>query len=258
MITVRRASQRRHQLRKRQEAWLTFHPHDQAEDREEGFGPLEVFKEGRLPPRAAAQLPVEDAEILTYVHEGTLHYEDTMGQAGLLRAGEFQRTTARRGMRRSESNASSNQWAHVFQIWLRPAASDLTEGGTQQRRFSRAQRHGGLCVVASPDGRQGSLLVHQDAFLFSGILDAGRHVVHELASGRSAWLHVVAGEVRLGDELLGAGDGAGFHDERAVSVTTTRDSEILLIDLVVHEGSDHGPRVATERARRVPMPVVPM
>ncbi len=232
MIVFRRGGERRQQRRHRQEAWLTFHPHDEADRLSQSFGPLQTLKEGRLPPRARGRLPIVDVEIITYVHEGTLLYEDSAGRSGVLRAGEFQRTTAGRGIRLSESNVSTSQWAHVFQIWLEPATTGL-EPGDAQRRFSRAQRHGGLCVVASPDGRRGSLHVHQDAFLYSAILDDGHHVVHPIAEGRSAWLHVIAGNVRIGEESLVAGDGVGFMGERVVSFTATADCEVLLLDLMV-------------------------
>lgn len=95
--------------------------------------------------------------------------------------------------------------------------------------------------MASPDGRHGSLRVHQDVFLYSAILAPGRHVVHELFSGRSAWLHVVHGNVRLGDDALGVGDGAGFTHEGSVSITATTECEVLLLDLVVEGDGDETP-----------------
>lgn len=232
MITLRRAGERRHQLLRRHEAWLTFHPQDEVAAFAKGFGPLQILKEGWLPPRAAGRHPVHEVEIITYVREGTMLYEDSAGRSGVLRAGEFLRTTAGHEMHFSESNASTSQWAHVYQIWLRPTVTGL-EPGDAQKRFSKAERHGSLCIVASPDGRRGSLVIHQDAYLYSAILDQGQHVVHELVDGRSAWLHVVAGNVQLGAEVLTAGDGAGFTSERAVSVTMMEESEILLLDLVV-------------------------
>jgi hypothetical protein len=138
--------------------------------------------------------------------------------------------TAGRGIRHSETNASRTDSAHVFQIWLRPSEAGLPPSH-EQKRFSAAERRGVLCVVASPDGRRGSLRIHQDALMCSALLDPGQHVVHELSYGRSAWLHVVRGEVTLGDTVLAAGDGAGVSAERAVSLTAREESEILLFDL---------------------------
>ena len=230
MITLRRAKERQHRRRRKQEAWLTFHPGERADPLADGFGTLGIFKEGRLPPRTGIQEPREDAEIITYVREGTLAYEDSVGQSGFIRAGEFQRMTAGRAVRYSETNASPTEWAHVFQIWLRPSVAGL-EPGHEQKHFSFADRHGILCVVASPDARDDSLRIHQDAFLYSAILDRGGHIAHRLSEGRGAWLHIVHGKVTLGDVVLGTGDGVGVTAERVVSMTAREETEILLVDL---------------------------
>lgn len=192
---------------------------------------LETLDENRLPPRADVPRHARDeAEIVTYVREGTVAYEDSMGHAGVIHAGEFQRMTSALGARHSEANASRADWAHVFQIRLRHSASEL-EPGREQKRFSAAERRGGLCVVASPDARRGSLRLHQDTRMYSALLEPGQHVVHELSPERAAWLHVVQGEVTLGDLVLTAGDGAGVTTERAVSLTARENSEILLFDV---------------------------
>jgi redox-sensitive bicupin YhaK (pirin superfamily) len=164
------------------------------------------------------------------VREGALAYEDSKGRSVVVCAGEFQRMTPGRGIRSHETNASRTDWTHVFQIGLSSSRSGF-EPGHEQKRFSAAERRGVLCVVASPDARVGSLRVHQDARIYSSLLDAGQHLVHELSPGRSAWLHVVHGEVTLGDTILTAGDGAGIKGERAVSITAQEESEIMLIDL---------------------------
>ena len=164
------------------------------------------------------------------MREGVLAYDDSSGRSGSIQAGEFQRTTAGRGSYQSETNASRSAWAQVFQICLRPERAGL-EPGHEQKRFSAAERRGRLCVVASPDARRGSLRIHQDALLYSAMLDPGKHVVHELSEGRSAWLHLVEGEATLGDVVLSSGDGAGLTAERAVSLTAREETEILLVDL---------------------------
>jgi quercetin 2,3-dioxygenase len=231
MITLRKANQRHHDRRRKQEVWLTFYAQDRADPLADGFGALELLNEDRLPPSASvARQPRHDAEIVTYVRQGALAYEDSLGRSGVIHAGEFQRVTAGRGLRHSETNASPTDWAHVFQIWLRPSEVGL-ESSQEQRRFSAAERRGGLCVIASPDARHGSLRIHQAALMYAAMLDPGQHVVHELARGRSAWLHLVEGEVLLGDILLTAGDGAGIATERAVSLTAREPTEILLLDV---------------------------
>ena len=231
MITLRRAEEREHLRRRRRDAWLTFSSRDQSAILANGFGRLRVLEEGRLPPRNSRRQPIqEEADIITYVREGTLAYEDSTGRSGLISAGEFQRMTAGRGIRYGETNTSPTEWAHVFQLWLR--SSEVGIGpGHEQKRFSAAERRGVMCVVASPDGQKGSLRLHQDAFLFSTILDRGQHVIHELSEGRCAWLHIVEGAARCGVMAMGTGDGAGIEGEPAVSLTASEETEALILDL---------------------------
>ena len=232
MITLRRTDER-HRGRRRTppQVWFTFYSQDRADPLADGFGTLEILNEDRLPPGVGVprQLP-HDAEIVTYVREGALEYQDSMGRSGVIHAGEFQRLTGGHGTGHSETNASRTDRAHVFHISLRPSEAGL-EPSHEQRRFSAAERRGGLRVVASPDARRGSLRVHQDVLIYSALLGPGQHVIHELSQGRSAWLHLVEGEVSLGDLVLTAGDGAGITGERAVSLTAREESEILLIDV---------------------------
>jgi redox-sensitive bicupin YhaK (pirin superfamily) len=231
MITLRRAEDRHYDRHHKQETWLTFHPRDRANPRADHFGSLVGLSERRLPPRRiASRTPHHEAEIVTYVREGALAYEDAPGRSGVIQAGEFQGTTTGRGIRRSEKNASRSNWAQVFQLLLAPSEPGL-EPRHEQKRFSTAQRRGGLCVVASADARRGSLRIHQDAITCSALLEPGQHVLHELLPGRMAWLHLVAGEVTLGNVVLTTGDGAGVTAERAVSLTAQSETEILLLDL---------------------------
>ena len=198
MITLRRAGERHHDRRRQQQVWLTFDARDRTDPLSDGFGALEGLDEDRLSP--GAELPRRtrrDAEIITYVCRGALACDGSTGRSGVLQAGEFQRTTP----------------------------------GREQKRFSTAERRGALCVVASPDARRGSLRLHQDALLYSALLGPGKHVVHALPEGRSAWLHLVEGEITLGDVILFSGDGAGLTGERAVSLTAREETEILLVDL---------------------------
>lgn len=231
MITLRRDAERRHDRHGKHEVWHTFAPESRPDVQADGFGALRTLDEERFSPGARGERRAHrDTEIVTYVREGALAHEDSAGRSGVLQAGEFQRVTPGRFIRHSETNASRTFPAHVFQIGLTPSATGL-EAGDEQRRFSAAERRGGLCVVASPDGRRGSLHLHQDALIHSALLEPGQHVVHELAPGRRAWLQLVQGEVTLGELALTAGDGAGVTDERAVSFTAHEDTSILLVDL---------------------------
>jgi quercetin 2,3-dioxygenase len=231
MIWVRRANARRHDRRHKRDVWRTFDLRDRAPAFADGFGMLETLDENRLPP--GAEIPRYDhdaAEIVTYVREGTIACIDSTGHSSVIHAGEFERMTASRGVWHTETNASRADWAHVFQIRLHGSHPEH-ELAREQKRFSTAERRGVLRVVASPDLRTGSLRLHEDTRVYSAILEPGQHVVHELAPGRAAWLHVVLGEVVLRDLMLTAGDGVGLAAERAVSLTARQGSEILLFDL---------------------------
>jgi quercetin 2,3-dioxygenase len=155
-----------------------------------------------------------------------------------------------RAFRPNETNASRSGCAHFFEIWLRPAQIDLAPGH-EQKRFSTAERRGALRVVASPEVRHGSLLIHQDVFIFSALFEPGQHVVHELAANRSAWLHLVRGEATLGNMAMTTGDGAGITGEPAFSFTARGETAVLLIDLgefpaaCCRAGADQPPNAGT-------------
>ena len=231
MITLRRSAERHQIERIKHDRWLTFYRLDRSDPLADGFGTLEALTESRLAPGAEGAFePHHTAEILTYVLEGTLAHEDSNGGSGVIMAGEFQRWTAGRGVRRRETNALRTDPVHAFHLWLRPAQADVAQG-QEQKRFSAAERRGVLRAIASGDGRSGSLRLYQDARVYSSMLEPGQHVVHELDAGRCSWLHVVRGSLTLGDLVLTTGDGAGLADERAVSLTAREDSEVLLVDM---------------------------
>jgi quercetin 2,3-dioxygenase len=232
MITLLRAEDRVHRNRRGHESWFTFPSHETSTLTRGGFGTLRGLNEERFAPRSSSsQQRCRDTEIVTYVHDGTLGYWDSTGRAQVIQAGEFHRMTAGPGMRRTESNASRRDPAHVFQIWLQPQAPGL-ESTCELRRFSAALRRNALRVVASGEARDGSLRIHQDAVVCSALLTSGQHLVHEIALGRAAWLHVVRGQICLGDLVLNAGDGVGTTEGRVVSMTAQSEAEVLLIDVV--------------------------
>ncbi len=169
------------------------------------------------------------SEIITYVREGALGYKDAAGRSGVIQTGEFQHRTANRGASYSETNTSRTVVVRSLELSLRSSMERFPT--SEQKRFSVADRRAGLCAIASLDGRRGSHRIHEDAVMFSALLDRGQHIVHEVTSGRSAWLHVVAGEVAIGDFVLTAGEGAAVFDQPAVSLTARDASEIVLLDL---------------------------
>ena len=237
MITLRRAQERQLLRCRKQQVWQTFGPPDGSGLLTGGFGGLESLDEHLLPPGAvSAAHPRQEAEIVTFVFRGALAQEDSSGRSGVVCAGEFQRMTIGRGMRHKETNASRSDWAHIFRLSLRPSQMGL-ECAHEQQRFAAAQRHNVLCIVASSDGRKGSLRILQDALIFSSVLDPGRHLVHELLPGRSAWLHVICGETTLDDLILAQGDGVGVTAERSVALTAQGSTELLLVDLGPPPGS---------------------
>lgn len=231
MITPRRAAERHHVVDGAQERWQTFFPDGPAGLSGEAFGLLTGLDEVRLPPNEAAAARADvDEESVIYVYRGALAQEDSSGGSGVVCAGEFQCLTTGRRVHHGETNTSWTAWAHVFRISLLPAEAGLP-CAHEQRRFAAAQRRNLLCVVASRDGRRGSLRLHQNALVISSILDPGHHLVHDLAPGRIVWFHVVHGEIQLGDLVLVTGDGAGVTADLAVSFTAREESEILLLDL---------------------------
>lgn len=231
MITVLRSDERHHVLRGKQQVWLSFDALSKSPEPKLHLGTLRLFNEERFPPNSEVKFqPDAEVEIVTYVHDGTLTQEDSLGRFGVIHAGEFQYMTAQPGVRYLERNASAVDAAHVFQISFTPTEASL-EPIREQRRFSVAERAGTLHMVASPIERRGALKLHQCSRIYSTFLAPGQHLVHGLGPGRTAWVHVVTGEVKLGDLVLETGDGAAIGGERAVSLTASLDSEILLVDV---------------------------
>lgn len=229
MIVVRTGQSRGEQA-KLHERWSTFFPHLNGAKEAGSPGIFESLGEGRVAPNTDPRRDREVGEVVTYVLEGSLVYQDSTPRREVIRAGEFHRTTLGPGFHYSETNASPTHWAHIFQIWFAP--KDASIPGHETKRFASAERRHGLCLVASPDGRDGSLTVHQDGFLYSALMPQGRQMVHPLLPHRTACLHVVQGVVRVtGDLIVRTGDIAVLTGERVVSFFADEASEVLLLDL---------------------------
>ena len=196
-----------------------------------GFQSLRVINDDRVEPgQGFGMHGHRDMEIVTYVLEGALEHKDSMGNGSILRAGELQRMTADTGVRHSEFNPSGKEWVHLYQIWLLPERKGL-EPSYQELALSEEQKRGRFRLVASPDGAEGSLTIHQDARLYLASLLPGQAVAHPIEPGRGAWLQVLRGSVSVLGHDLAAGDGVAVTDENAISVQTTVPSEVLLFDL---------------------------
>ena len=170
-------------------------------------------------------------EILSYVLEGALEHKDSIGTGSVIRPGEVQRMSAGTGIRHSEYNSSRDEIVHFLQIWILPNVQDI-EPGYEQKMFAAEERRNRLRLVASRDGREGSLTVHQDLDLYTVLLDRGASVSHGLAGGRRAWVQVARGAVEIDGQALSAGDGAAIAGQDRIPISATADSEILLFDMV--------------------------
>ncbi len=195
------------------------------------FRALRVMNEDWIKPgQGFGTHPHNDMEIVTYVLEGALEHRDSMGNGEVLRPGEFQRMTAGTGITHSEFNPSKTEPTHLYQIWLYPERENL-EPSYEQKRFADDELQNQLRLVASPDARDGSLLIHQDAQIYVGRLAGGTEVTHHLPAGRHAWLQVLRGNVDLQSEKLSAGDGVAISEEQSIDLIATGDAEVMLFDL---------------------------
>jgi hypothetical protein len=196
-----------------------------------GFRALRVINEDRVIPGAG--FPTHghrDMEIISYVLDGALAHKDSTGTAETIRPGEVQRMTAGTGVRHSEFNASDKEPVHFLQIWILPEAEGLAPG-YEQRAFSDAEKRGRLRLVASRDGRDGSVTVHQDVDLYATLLGADDTVAYDLKPGRHAWVQVARGQAKLNGELLKEGDGAAIAEVERIELEGATDAEVLLFDL---------------------------
>jgi quercetin 2,3-dioxygenase len=196
-----------------------------------GFRSLRVMNEDRV---AAGQgfgtHAHHDMEIVSYVLDGELEHKDSMGNGEILRPGEFQRITAGTGITHSEFNPSSEKPTHFYQIWLLPERKGI-EPSYEQKNFDPAELRNELRLVASPDGRNGSLSIHQDARIYLSRLDEGASVEFAIAANRFAWLQVLRGEITVDGQSMSAGDGAAIHEQSQLSLVAMGEAEAMLFDL---------------------------
>jgi redox-sensitive bicupin YhaK (pirin superfamily) len=231
MITIRHAKERgggNH-------GWLdtrhTFSFSNYYDPSHMGFRNLRVINEDRVVPgQGFGEHSHRDMEILSYVISGGLGHRDSMGNGEVIGPHEWQRMTAGTGVRHSEMNASKTEPVHFFQIWIMPEAEGI-EPGYEQKLFAPEEKSGRLRLVASRNGREGSLKIHQDVSVYNALLKGGEVVEHRLEAGRHAWLQVVKGAVELNGNKLAAGDGAAISEESTLTIRASDDSEVMLFDL---------------------------
>jgi redox-sensitive bicupin YhaK (pirin superfamily) len=196
-----------------------------------GFRSLRVLNDDRVVPGAGFPThPHRDMEIVSYVVEGALAHEDSLGTGSTIRPGDVQRMSAGTGVTHSEFNPSDTEGARFLQIWILPERQGLPPS-YEQKHFPDEERTGRLCLVASPEGKEGSITIRQDASIFAALLKERESVRHEFAAGRHGWLQVVRGGVDLGAQRLEEGDGAAISGERSIEIAGRGDAEVLFFDL---------------------------
>ena len=231
MIQLRKANERGHAEHGWLDSYHSFSFADYYDPRHMGFRSLRVINEDRVAPgRGFPTHPHRDMEIVSYVLAGSLSHKDSMGTGSVIRPGDVQRMSAGTGVLHSEFNASNEDQVHFLQIWLLPERRNLPPG-YEQKSFDDAQKRGKLRLVASRDGREGSVTVHQDVALYAGLFDAGEKAVLALSAGRHAWVHVARGNARVNGVELAAGDAAQVSEEERVLVEGVSGGEVLVFDL---------------------------
>ena len=231
MLQIRRANERSHA----DHGWLnTYHSFSFADyyhPKHMGFRQLRVINEDRVQPgRGFPTHPHRNMEIISYVLEGALEHKDSMGNGSVIVPGEVQRMSAGTGITHSEFNHSQAELVHFLQIWILPDTEEVTPS-YEQTYFPDEEKRGKLRLIASADGRDGSVTIHQNVNLYATLLEAGEEIVHRIPSGRHVWLQVARGKVLVNGQQLAQGDGATLSSEGRVHVFGEGRAEILLFDL---------------------------
>jgi redox-sensitive bicupin YhaK (pirin superfamily) len=231
MLEVRKANERGHA----DHGWLrSFHSFsfaDYYDPRHTGFGPLVVINEDRVQPgKGFGTHGHRDMEIVSYVLEGALEHKDSIGNGSVIRPGDVQRMSAGTGVRHSEFNPSPRELVHFLQVWIEPSVAGIPPG-YEEKHFDAASKRGRLRLIASPDGRDGSVRVHQDAYLYAALLDSAERATHAVAPGRKIYVHVARGKVTANGQPLAAGDALKATDLDEVVLERGEGAEVLLFDL---------------------------
>jgi redox-sensitive bicupin YhaK (pirin superfamily) len=230
-MEIRRSDERGHA----QQGWLdSFHSFsfaDYHDPKHMGFGSLRVINEDRVQPgQGFGTHGHRDMEIISYVLEGGLAHKDSMGNGSVIRPGDVQRMSAGTGVRHSEYNASDRDPVHFLQIWIEPSVAGIPPG-YEEKHFDAASKRGRLRLIASPDGRDGSVRIHQDAYLYAALLEGAERVTHAVAPGRKSYVHVARGQVTANGQPLGAGDALKATDIGEIVLERGEGAEVLLFDL---------------------------
>lgn len=235
MIKIRNANDRGHANHGWLDTYYTFSFSRYFDPEHMGFRSLRVMNEDEIAPgKGFGTHGHENMEIVTYVLSGALEHKDSMGHGEVLKPGEFQRISAGSGITHSEFNPSETEPTHLYQIWLEPNVQNV-EPSYEQKSFPAGDNLGQFRLVASPDGEDGSLRIHQNSRVYLATLDPGQQLTQELPAGRHAWLQVLRGEASLNGHGLSTSDGAAISGEESLSISATSsdgsETELMLFDL---------------------------
>jgi redox-sensitive bicupin YhaK (pirin superfamily) len=231
MITIRKSEERGHFNFGWLNTYHTFSFDQYYDSRFMAFRSLRVINEDRVQPgRGFPTHGHRDMEIITYVLEGALEHKDSMGTGSVIRPGDVQKMSAGTGVRHSEANPSQSEPVHLLQIWIMPDTVGI-KPDYQQKRFETEEKRAHLRLVASPDGKDDSITIKQDARVYASLLGSEQQVIHDLNPNRHAWVQVARGAVEVNGQALNQGDGAAISNEAQVTLAGLEPSEILLFDL---------------------------
>jgi len=231
MIEIRRSYERGHANHGWLDSYHSFSFADYYDPEHMHFGPLRVINEDRIAGgQGFGTHGHRDMEIVTYVLDGALAHRDSMGNGSTIRHGDVQRMSAGTGVMHSEFNASEDESVHLLQIWVLPQRAG-DQPGYEEKRFDDADKRGRLRIVASPDGRDGSVTIHSDASIYAALIDGAEQAALPLQAGRRAYVHVARGALTVNGEALTAGDAAMIVDTTTVTLEQGRDAEVLVFDL---------------------------
>lgn len=232
MLALREKHQRGHTRIDWLDSYHTFSFGDYHDPQNMGFSDLRVINDDIVQPASGfGTHPHRDMEIVTYVLSGTLEHQDSMGNGSRIQPGDVQRMSAGTGITHSEFNPSATEPVHLLQIWLFPERKGLIPS-YEQRRFSEEEKRGRFRLIASPDGRDGSVVIHQNAAIYAAVLGNGESVEYTASENREVWIHIARGTITLNGTRMEAGDGMGISGGEKIHLTGAENhSEVLLFDL---------------------------
>jgi quercetin 2,3-dioxygenase len=230
MSELRRSAERGHANHGWLDSYHSFSFADYYDPRHMGFGPLRVINEDRVQPGSGfGTHGHRDMEIISYVLEGALGHKDSMGNGSTIVPGDVQRMSAGTGVRHSEFNHEKAGVTHFVQIWIDPDVVGIPPS-YEQKHFEPEDKRGRLRLIASPDGSEGSVTIHQDALVFAGLFDGAESAKRDLGKGRRGYVHVARGEIKVNGHSLEAGDALKTEDG-AIELKDGSNAEVLVFDL---------------------------